>query len=60
MNEYIFDLYQKMTDPYFDGYTGWAAKQKLYSMNKEIEQILSQPNIPKYVGEEEWLKEKGI
>jgi len=60
MNEYIFDLHQRMVDPNMDGYTGWGAKQKLYSLKKEIEEILSDPNIPKYVGEEEWLKENGI
>ena len=56
----VRDWVSIMTDPYFDGFTGWGQKQKLYLLKELVDGILADPNLPKYAGEKEWLEEMEI
>jgi len=44
-------------DPNLDGFFGWGQKKKLYQTKKLLDSILSDPDLPNYVGEEDWLSE---
>jgi len=47
-------------DPRMDGFFGWGQKQKLYQTKKLLDSILSDSDLPTYVGEKEWLAEENI
>ena len=47
----------EMSSPYNDGYMSWGIKQDLYILKFFLDKIIA--DAPDFVGEEEWLKEKG-
>lgn len=53
LHEWHYDI----TDPNMDGFFGWGQKQKLYQTKKLLDSILSDPDLPTYVGEKDWLAE---
>lgn len=57
MMEAVNNWVSIMRDPYYDGFTGWAQKQKLYLLRKRIDDILSDPSLPTYHEEDTWIKE---
>jgi len=52
----LHEWHYDMKDPRLDGFTGWAQKQKLYRTKKLLDSILSDPDLPIYSVEEDWLK----
>ena len=51
-------LIGEIRSPYNDGYTGMACKQELYQLKCFIEDQYQ--DLPKFVGEEEWEKQRLI
>ena len=43
--------------PRMDGFSTWYQKQKLYRVQKLVNNLLDDDTLPTYYGEEEWLKE---
>jgi len=60
VEEKVLNWVSIMKDPYYDGFTGWGQKQKLYLLKKLVDGILSDPDLPSYTGEKEWLEEMEI
>lgn len=46
----------EMNNAYNDGWVQWSAKQDLYRVKFEVEQLLN--SSPKFSGEDQWLREQ--
>lgn len=54
----VWELTIQAQDPYMTGYYNFEKKKTLYMIQKILDSEM--PKLPKFVGEDEWLKQQDI
>ena len=55
VEEDILNWISYIKDTRMDGFSTWYQKQKLYRVQKLVNELLDDDTLPTHVGEKEWL-----